>query len=365
MRLSIRHTLQFIAVIVSSFLGTLALAQTPTQPELLVVNRVLPPFVIKEGTGYTGFSVELWNAIAQNMGRPFQWKEVSNVKELLATVSAGQADLGIAAISITSDREQSFDFSQPMFESGLQILVPAQNRGGLGLREVWRIFTTGAMPALMGLLAALILIPAHLAWFAERRHHNKLFSENYFNGIFHAIWWATGASAGQQPDFPRSLVGRVMAWAAIPVSVIFVAYFTAAVTAAITVQQLQGGIAGPDDLAGKRVGTISGSTSAVYLVDRGIKSTEFLKIEEAFTVMDNHQLDAIVFDAPVLLYYAANGGRGKAQVVGPIFKKENYGIVFPQGSELRKPVNSALLKLRENGTFDALYVKWFTEGGGN
>jgi len=66
----------------------------------------------------------------------------------------------------------------------------------------------------------------------------------------------------------------------------------------------------------------------------------------------------------VLLYYASHEGKGKGkvQVVGPIFRKENYGIVFPDKSPLRKRVNEALLKLRENGTYDQLYKTWF---GGN
>ncbi len=155
----------------------------------------------------------------------------------------------------------------------------------------------------------------------------------------------------------------MLAWLAIPVSVIFVAYFTAAVTAAITVQQLQGNISGPSDLPGQRVGTTTGSTAASWLVDHNMVPTEFQAIEDAFLALERRQLDAVVFDAPVLLYHAGHGGLGKVQVVGPIFRKENYGIVFPLGSELRTPVNGALLKLRENGTFDALYARWFGQGG--
>jgi polar amino acid transport system substrate-binding protein len=50
------------------------------------------------------------------------------------------------------------------------------------------------------------------------------------------------------------------------------------------------------------------------------------------------------------------------QVVGNIFRKESYGILFPSNSPYRKPVNEALLKIRENGAYDRLYRKWF---GGN
>jgi hypothetical protein len=71
------------------------------------------------------------------------------------------------------------------------------------------------------------------------------------------------------------------------------------------------------------------------------------------------QLDAVVFDAPVLLYYAAHGGKGRVQVVGGAFHKEDYGIVFPPDSPLRKQVNGALLGMREDGTYDQIYDRWF------
>src|SRR4030095_9415404 len=74
------------------------------------------------------------------------------------------------------------------------------------------------------------------------------------------------------------------------------------------------------------------------------------------------QVDAVVYDAPVFLFYAAHEGKGKVQTAGAIFRKENYGIVFPSNSPYRQPVTEALLKLKENGTYDQLYTKWF---GGN
>ena len=40
------------------------------------------------------------------------------------------------------------------------------------------------------------------------------------------------------------------------------------------------------------------------------------------------EVDAVVFDAPVLLYYAANEGKGRVHMVGTPFRKEDYGIVF-------------------------------------
>lgn len=338
-----------------------ACAQSPARP-VMVITRVLPPFVVKEGEALSGFSIELWKGIAAELGRTSDYVETGNVKELLGAVQSGRGDLGIAAISITAERLQRFDFSQPMFESGLQIMVPAEQRSALGLRQVLGIFTTGAMPIMLAVLAALVLIPAHLLWLAERKRADASLPKSYGAGIAHAIWWATGASAGQQIEPPRSLAGRFMSWLAIPVSLIFMTYFTAAVTAAVTVQQLQGSIQGPGDLPGKRVGTTTGSTAASYLGDHSVRPVEFEKIDDAFAALEGGRLDAVVFDAPVLLYHAAHAGLGKVEVVGSVFRKENYGIAFPLGSDLRKPVNEALLTLRENGSFDALYAKWFGQG---
>jgi polar amino acid transport system substrate-binding protein len=325
-----------------------------------VATRVLPPFIIEGANGLEGFSVELWDELARRAQVTFNWKKTENVKAILAAVEQGQAQVGLAAISITSAREQQFDFSQPMFESGLQVLVPAQTDGGFSFRQIFGYFTLGAMPYLMGLLALLIVVPGHIMWWAERKHEQSSFSRHYFPGIFQAMGWALSAAAGQQNGDPQTRSGRLLSAAAIFISLLFLTYWQAQLTSTFTVQQLQGDISGPDDLPGKLVGTTAGSTSSAYLTGKQAKVQEFSSITDAFTALETGKLDAVVFDAPVLLYHAATTGRGKVRVVGPVFKRENYGILFPRGSDLRKKINEALLTMREDGTYDTLYNKWFT-----
>lgn len=328
--------------------------------KIVVATRVLPPFILKSDSGFVGFSAELWEDLARRANVSFEWLETENVKAILAAVNDKKAQAGIAAISITAAREQQFDFSQPMFESGLQVMVPANDEGGFSIRELFGYFTQGAMPYLLGVLALLILIPGHVVWFAERRHTEPAFSTHYFPGIFQAMAWALSAAAGQQNGDPRSKLGRFMSVFAIFVSLLFLTYWQAELTSSFTVQQLQGDISGPDDLPGKTVGTTIGSTSAAYLTTKQAKVMEYKTIDAAFADLESGKLDAVVFDSPVLLYHAAHAGRGKVRVVGPVFKRENYGILFPRGSEMRKRINEALLTMREDGTYDALYNKWFT-----
>jgi glutamine transport system substrate-binding protein len=70
-------------------------------------------------------------------------------------------------------------------------------------------------------------------------------------------------------------------------------------------------------------------------------------------------VDAVFFDAPPLMYYAQNQGKGKVKTVGPLHQGQPYGIAFPQGSDLREKVNITLLKFMEDGAYAELYRKWF------
>src|SRR5262245_27197210 len=105
----------------------LAQAQTAS---VRVATRVVRPFVFEEGGELKGFSVELWQEIARRLGGKSEFLVKPTVQDLLQSVKSNEAALGISAISITSEREQELDLSQPMFEAGLQILTPKKETAG-------------------------------------------------------------------------------------------------------------------------------------------------------------------------------------------------------------------------------------------
>lgn len=49
----------------------------------------------------------------------------------------------------------------------------------------------------------------------------------------------------------------------------------------------------------------------------------------------------------------------KLKLVGDPLSSEQLGLVFPKGSELRDPVNTAIASMKEDGTLDTIYAKWF------
>ncbi|WP_204368509.1 transporter substrate-binding domain-containing protein [Neosynechococcus sphagnicola] len=118
-------------------------AQT-ANPTLRVGTRVISPFVIQEKGQLTGFSMELWQGIAKEMGVQSDLIVKPTVKDLLTDVKSGKVNVGIAAISITAEREKELDFSLPMFQSGLEILIRTNmSNGGGGFNLASIIFSAG------------------------------------------------------------------------------------------------------------------------------------------------------------------------------------------------------------------------------
>jgi ABC-type amino acid transport substrate-binding protein len=84
----------------------------------------------------------------------------------------------------------------------------------------------------------------------------------------------------------------------------------------------------------------------------------FNTIPEAFSALENEQVDAVINDLPTSLYKASKS-KGRLKVVQNIPTGEQYGIAFPKGSDLVDPTNKALEEIKKDGTYAEIYEKWF------
>jgi len=352
-----------VVLLVTLIGGAPSLAPRASAEGKTVTVAVYPltPFVIQNGEHWNGFTVELWEEIAKRLGWKTQFVQVNGIGDLLQSVADGRADVGATAVSITADRQQHYDFSQPILDAGLQIMVPRHNDDDStpGLRSLLGLLWSKSM--LIWLSAAIIvtLIPAHIVWLVERRHRESMVSRSYFPGIFQSFGWGIGALVAAAPDAPRHWSSRILALLWAYVGVIFVALYTANLTTTLTVGEIEGRINGPDDLYGKSVATVANTTSSKFLSDLGIPAKQLPSIDDCFHAIESGKYDAVVFDAPILRYYVAHEGLGVATMAGPTFHDEDYGLLFRLGSDLRHPVDSALLAIREDGTYNTLHNKWF------
>jgi len=334
----------------------------PKAKVLRVVTQRSEPFVIYQDGEYHGFSIELWEKIANKLGLKYEIYGVNTIAKLLDDVRRGAADVAVSGIGITSKREQVLDFSHSYFESGLQIMIPKASGSLPGdiLSKVVAIILSRKLLIGVGVFLIVLLIAAHIIWLLERRH-NPQFSESYPQGLWQSIWWAvvTVTTVGYGDKTPKGTIGRLFALFWILAGYFVFAYFTASVSSTATVQKLHGTINGPEDLFGKRVATVQKSTAAEYLAAQGMQTIELENVEKGYRLLETGKVDAVVYDAPVLQHYASKKGKGKVQVVGLIFKEKSYGIALPRKSDLRDRINVALLQLEESGEYKEIGKKWF------
>ena len=334
-----------------------------TAKTLRVGTKPFAPFAFVQEGKYIGFSIELWEEIAQEVNLEYELYGEQTVTDLLNSVSSGSTDVAIAGITITSEREQNVDFSHSFFESGLQILVTVDAPASPVNSFIWLIFSPILLETI-GVLLLVIVISAHLLWFFERDRNPEMFPKEYLRGVWEACWWSvvTVVTVGYGDKAPIGVGGRIIATIWMFTGVLLVSYFTASVSSALTVQKLETSIQDLEDLNGKRVATVEGSTAADYLTNRpAVRKVEYELVEEAFDALEKSQVDAVVYDAPVLKNYALQEGVDKVSVVGTIFERQSYGIALKTNSPYREPINRAILELVENGTYDTIYQKWFGE----
>jgi polar amino acid transport system substrate-binding protein len=321
-----------------------------------------PPAVIEQNGTLTGFSVDLWNAIAARMKLKTSYQIVPDVSHLEEALRSKNADL-IIGLFITSARDEVFDFSIPTLQAGLQIMVrdtgeTAQTASPL--LDMLRLLFSRTTVVWLGIALLLVLIPAHLVWLFERRHQDGLISsQNYFPGIFEAMFWAISTLTGSPEGMPRHWVARIFSIFWIFAGVVFVAFYTAQLTTTLTVERISGAIEGPSDLPGKQVATVAGSTAVDYLRQQNAQVQEFHTPDQMFKALLDKKVDAVVSGAPLLLYFAAHGGKGLVKTVGPEFDAAPVAIMVQLDSPLRKKINLVLIALRENGTYRQIYDKWF------
>jgi glutamine transport system substrate-binding protein len=130
----------------------------------------------------------------------------------------------------------------------------------------------------------------------------------------------------------------------------------------VMVRNNENDIKGISDLNGKVVAVKSGTGSVEY-AKANIKSKDlrqFPNIDSAYMELGTNRADAVLHDTPNILYFIHTAGKGRFKAVGDSIEAQQYGIAFPKGSDdLREKVNGALKTLKENGTYNTLYKKWF------
>ena len=334
-------------------------AETLPTHSLLVGTKIAPPFAMKDKAGHwEGISIELWKNIAQNLGLEYTFSEQKDIKQLLSGVENASLDVGIAAITITAQRETKFDFSHSYYTTGLGIAVPKKEANAW--IEVLRALFSFKMFLIVSVLVLILFIIGTITWLMERKQNTEHFNPNPIKGIASGIWWAavTMTTVGYGDMTPKTLGGRLVALFWMFASMLLVSSVIAIVASTLTLAKLEPAVTGPNDLAKVKSATIASSISDSYLKDRRLRSEYYDSVDAGLEAVKEGKVDTMIYDEPLLKYTIHNHYSETLMVVDSIFENQNYGIAFPEKSMLREAVNRELLKIIHSEKWQSIIKKY-------
>jgi glutamine transport system substrate-binding protein len=128
-----------LLLVLIAALGLAACSQATQAPEagvsgeglggetLVVAHDVnFPPFEFLQNDVYTGFDLDLMNAIAEVANFTPDYRAM-DFNGIIPALQANQVDMSIAAMTIKPEREEVIDFSIPYFRTGLVLAVKPEN----------------------------------------------------------------------------------------------------------------------------------------------------------------------------------------------------------------------------------------------
>ena len=126
MKKSIKN--KWLIKMVAAFTILLASAFTYAEELRVGVDTDFAPFEFKGKDGkYTGFDIDLWDAIAKRLSIEYKLIPM-DFEGLIPALTTESIDVALAAIFIKSSREKVIDFSHPYFRAGLKIMVRIENQ---------------------------------------------------------------------------------------------------------------------------------------------------------------------------------------------------------------------------------------------
>ena len=345
--------LLFVVIIA---IPTAAFAQKANSDAPLVVGtHEISPFVVRNADGtWGGISIDIWKRVADEQGLAYTIRDVP-IAALLEPDKNG-LDV-VVSVNITSRNEKTMDVSHAFYSTGLGIASrtePKSSVSAIASKILSVRFAKG-----LGALALILIATGIVVWLVERSKKPEEFGGPPLRGIGAGVFWAFESVVGKGGALSKTFGNRVLSLVWTATCVMLVSGVTASLSSELTVNKLSGTIAGPNDLPRVKVGTMKRpSQAARYLDAKSIPFREYDDMDQAVKGLAAGEVDALVFEAPILQYHVAKAAPGTLIMLPGTFQNHGYGFGLRTGSALREPLDRTLLKLAEDDQFRPVFARY-------
>lgn len=301
---------------------------------------------------------------------------------LIRELIDGRADISVADLTITYERESVVDFTMPFMSLGIGILVKKPTKALPKLfefmlplaPEVWIYLIT----AFVGVTLFLFMVARFSPYEWHNPHPCEPEAEELSNDFTmkNTLWFTIGCLMQQGCDImPGALSTRVMAAAWWFFILILVSSYTANLAAFLTVERMDNPIQSADDLA-KQTKVLygclkSGSTRSFF--QRSNYTTyarmwSFMESRRAETLLDSNGKGvervkkgdfAFLMESTTIEYTVERNC--ELSQVGSLLDQKGYGIATQQDSPYRAVLSEAVISLQEKGVLHQLKDRWWKE----
>ncbi|XP_066156099.1 glutamate receptor ionotropic, kainate 2 isoform X3 [Euwallacea fornicatus] len=380
------------------------------QNKTFIVTTILSsPYVMRKEaseklTGnaqFEGYAVDLIHEISRTLGFNYTIKlapdgrygslnrQTNEWDGMIRELLDQKADLAIADLTITYDREQAVDFTMPFMNLGISILYRKPIKQPPNLfsflsplsLDVWIYMAT----AYLG-VSVLLFILARFTPYEWHNPHpcdkNPDRLENQFT-LFNCMWFAIGSLMQQGCDFlPKAVSTRMVAGMWWFFTLIMISSYTANLAAFLTVERMDSPIESAEDLAKQtkiKYGALRGGSTAAFFRDSNFSTYQrmwaFMESQRpsVFTSSNQEGVEQVVkgkgsyaflMESTTIEYIIERNC--ELTQVGGMLDSKGYGIAMPPNSPFRTAISGAILKLQEEGKLHILKTRWWKEkrGGG-
>ena len=126
-------------------LSAVTFAQAGRAADLVVAtDTAFVPFEFKQGDKYVGFDIDMWDAIAKEIGVTYTLQPM-DFNGIIPALQTKQVDVALAGITIKDERKKVIDFSDGYYDSGFLLMVPVDSdiKDAEGLKGKTLVVKTG------------------------------------------------------------------------------------------------------------------------------------------------------------------------------------------------------------------------------
>jgi polar amino acid transport system substrate-binding protein len=341
-------------------------AAAPAEKVLRVGISPFAPMVFEGPPPPRGFDISLWEALADRMEVETRYVWVEDFGDLMRRVARGEVDVALGGISITAARERQMEFSYSYLRTGLGILATTRSRALLERSRHPLLGPEGftlerTLPLLLGTLLV-VGVSGLLFWWIELRQ-DPLHAGRPGRAIVAAVYWAvvTMSTVGYGDYTPKRAAGKLLALFLIFSGIGLFGAVVARMSSVLTVAQLRDLRPHPRELRGVEVATLAESSAVPVIRHFGGIVHPYPRLEGAIEALEKGEVEAVVSDWPALSYHVNLAGDAALVLSEEPFDEQLYALALPPGSAWRKPINLALLRLREDGMLARLVTNYFGE----